>query len=255
MKNFMKLSAFCGIFLFLLGSCAAPVPSVGNQSTAKLRSAAAPPVERPGLATGFGSRKGSQIAYTEFTRTSSKPAGTDVIYYNDKEGAEAMAFQKWRTGAVEKAAGGLVEWGLKKNFGYWPAYKDLRTGRRLSVGKKGATYGIYVKNRSLSALEIVASVDGLDVQDGRPATFSKRGYIVQPGDSVVIKGFRTSESDVAAFTFSSTSESYANLKHNNTRNIGVVGLAVFTQKGVNPWKYSTAELQQRGAASPFAEAP
>lgn len=77
-------------------------------------------------------------------------------------------------------------------------------------------------------------MDGLNVQDGQPASFSKRGYIVEPGKSLEIEGFRTSYSHVAAFKFSSVSNSYANMRHGNTRNVGVIAIAVFTQKNVNP---------------------
>lgn len=255
MKKIFRRFVSGGAFFVLLGSCATHGPSPGGSFAGELRSAASPPVERPGLATGFGSERGAPMAYTSFVRASSKPVGTDVIYYNDKDGADAMAVQKWRIDPVQQAAGGLVEWGLKKRFGFWPAYRDSLLDRRYAVGKEGATYGIYVKNRSQSALEILASVDGLDVQDGRAATFAKRGYIVQPGDSITIRGFRTSVSKVAAFTFSSVPQSYANLKHGDTTNIGVVGLAVFTRKGVAPWGYTASELRRRGGASPFAEAP
>lgn len=209
--------------------------------------------ERPGLATGWGSEKKSEMNYVSFVRASSKPVGTDAIYYNDPEGIEAMASRARRVEAMQTAAGSLVEWGIKGSFGYLPSYKDYGQGRRLVAGKKGSDYSIVVKNRSKSALEIVASVDGLDVMDGQTAGFSKRGYIVDPGKTLEIDGFRTSRSKVAAFEFSGVSNSYANLKHGDTRNVGVIGLAVFTQKGVNPW--TSEEALRRNSASPFAVAP
>jgi hypothetical protein len=84
-----------------------------------------------------------------------------------------------------------------------------RYGRRLVAGDSGSNYSIVVRNRSRSTLEIVASVDGLDVFDGKPASFSKRGYLVAAGDILKIDGFRTSSDRVAAFTFSSVANSYA----------------------------------------------
>ncbi len=123
------------------------------------------------------------------------------------------------------------------------------------AGEKNQSYEIIVKNRCKSPLEIVASVDGLDVMDGKTASFSKRGYIVNPGKTLTIDGFRTSEGSIASFKFSGVSNSYANLKHGDTRNVGVIGLAVFTQKGVSPWKWMPDEIQTRGNARAFAEAP
>lgn len=211
--------------------------------------------ERPGLATGWGDEKASRLSYTQFVRASSKPAGTDVIFYNNPEGVEAMTNSKRKVGPLQTAAGQMVEWGLKGGSGYLPTYKEYGYGRRLVEGKNGSEYTIVVKNRCKSALEIVASVDGLDVHDGKTASFSKRGYIIEPGETLEIDGFRTSDRSVAAFEFSSVSNSYANLKHGDTRNVGVVGIAVFTQKGVNPWRWTSAEVERRKGASAFAEAP
>jgi hypothetical protein len=161
----------------------------------------------------------------------------------------------WRyTGSgMQRAADGLVEWGVK---GTWGMLKNYNSGsRRYVVGRKSSNYSLVVKNLCHSALEVVLSVDGLDVMDGRTASFNKRGYIIQPGKTLTVKGFRTSQSAVAAFKFSSVSASYSNLRHGKTRNVGVIGMAVFTQKGVDPWKWSRNAIRHRHSASPFAEAP
>lgn len=213
------------------------------------------PAERPGLATGWGAERNSEMSYTSFVRASSKPVGTDAIFYNNSEGIKAMARAPEKVGPMQTAAGSLVEWGIKGGSGYLPAYKEYGYGRRLVGGSKGGLYSIVVKNRCKSALEIVASVDGLDVMDGKTASFSRRGYIVYPGETLEIDGFRKSESKVAAFEFSGVSDSYANLRHGDTRNVGVIGLAVFTQKGVDPWTWSSGEVNRRNSASPFAVAP
>jgi len=213
------------------------------------------PAERPGLATGWGAERNSEMSYTSFVRASSKPAGTDAIFYNNSEGIQAMARAPEKVGPMQTAAGSVVEWGIKGGSGYLPAYKEYGFGRRLVGGSKGGRYSIVVKNRCKSALEIVASVDGLDVMDGKTASFSKRGYIVYPGETLEIDGFRKSESKVAVFEFSGVSDSYANLRHGDTRNVGVIGLAVFTRKGVNPWTWNSGEVNRRNSASPFAVAP
>lgn len=217
---------------------------------------ATPPEERPGLATGWGDEKNSPTFGRSFVRSSSKPAGTDTIHYNDPKGIAAMASRTTRVEGLQTAAGGLVEWGVKGGLGFLPTYKeDYGYGRRLVAGAKNSTYSIAIRNRSRSTLEVVASVDGLDVKDGRPASFSKRGYLVDPGKTLEIDGFRTSYDRVAAFKFSSVSNSYANLRHGDTRNVGVIGIAVFTQKDVNPWTWMPQEISTRNSAHPFAEPP
>lgn len=216
---------------------------------------------RPGLATGWGHELASPVTGQSFVRASAKPAGTDAIYYNDRAGIKAMAASTVRVEAMQTAAGGLVEWGVKGNRGFLESYKEGYKGllmgssyqRRLVAGEAGSTYTVVVRNRSKSTLEIVASVDGLDVMDGKTASFSKRGYLADPGETLEIDGFRTSNGTVAAFKFSGVADSYANLRHGDTRNVGVLGLAVFTRKGIDPWR--TLEVARRDRARAFAEAP
>ena len=264
MKYKIVLSLGALLIALLINSCAsnggssgAPAISSSNGDSAIRRSNTDEIVnkERPGLATGWGEEKKSELSQGSFTRASSKPAGTDVIYYNDPKGLDAMAGSTERVNPMQTAAGDLVEWGVKGRVGFLATYKEGWRGRRFVAGQKDSTYSIVVKNRCKSALEIVASVDGLDVQDGQPASFAKRGYIVEPGKTVEIDGFRTSYSSVAAFKFSSVSNSYANMRHGNTRNIGVIGLAIFTQKNVNPWIWMPEEVNRRETAQPFAQAP
>ena len=74
--------AITGLF-----SCATQnTPSA--DSSRESGSAASPRIqeERPGLATGWGNEKQSTLTARSFIRASSKPSGTDVIYYNDLEG-------------------------------------------------------------------------------------------------------------------------------------------------------------------------
>lgn len=246
----------------LFSSCASgPSPHAGSDASHKLASPNAlaetspVPQQRPGLATGWGKEKESSLNEVGFVRASSKPAGIDAIYYNDKDGIKAMSRYPASTQPMQEAAGGLVEWGIKGRAGFLPAYKEWGYGRRLVSGEKNGSYAIVVKNRSKSPLEIVASVDGLDVMDGKTASFAKRGYIIDAGKTLTIDGFRTSMSTVASFKFSGVANSYANLRHGDTRNVGVIGIAVFTKQGVNPWTWMPDEVNRRGNARAFAEAP
>ena len=212
-----------------------------------------PAEERPGLATGFGKQINDEWEKKSFVRDGSKPKGTGVIYYNDREGVNAMTGYKYRVGALQKSAGEMVEWGIKGRVGYLSSYRSR--SRRFAVGSAGSPYSIVVKNRCRSQVEVVLSVDGLDVIDGKPASFSKRGYVIGAGETLEVKGWRTGWDSVARFEFSSVGESFANRRHGNARNVGVIGLAVFGEKGVDPWKWMPNEVNNRRTASPFAEAP
>jgi hypothetical protein len=259
-----NFSRMCASFCALSGlfSCSAPIPRMmpegGVRREAEMKRSTKEfsqdqPNARPGLATGWGNERASSMAVKSFVRASSQPAGTDTIYYNNSKGIKAMTGDPERVKGMQTAAGELVEWGVKGALGFLPTYKE--SGRRLISGGSGRSYTITVRNRSKSALEIVASVDGLDVMDGKTATFAKRGYLVAAGSTLEIDGFRTSSETVAAFKFSSVANSYANMRHGDTRNVGVIGIAVFTQKGVNPWTWMPEEISRRGQARAFAEAP
>ena len=117
------------------------------------------------------------------------------------------------------------------------------------VGERGRRYSIVLRNRSDWRLEAVLSVDGLDVLDGRKASLSKRGYILNPHGELVVEGFRQNTEAVAAFRFGPVRESYANEKYHQTRNVGVIGIAIFNERGTNV--PSWPEVQRRLDANPF----
>lgn len=238
-----------------LGSCAMPVmPSAGGAGEPKSERADAPRAEeRPGLATGFGKRLRDEWQQQSFVRAGGSPAGTAMVYYNDKEGIKAMTGYRYRSEATQQAAGGLVEWGVKGGMGFLPVHES--GNGRFVEGRAGAAYSIWIKNRCRSRVEVVLSVDGLDVIDGKPASFRKRGYVVGPGETLEVKGWRTGWDSVARFEFSSVGASYANQRHGDARNVGVIGLAVFGEKGVDPWKWMPREVNTRQTANPFATQP
>jgi hypothetical protein len=97
------------------------------------------------------------------------------------------------------------------------------------LGALGKRYALRLRNATGQRVEMVASVDGRDVLDGRPSDWGKRGYIVNPYDEVIIDGFRLNNDSVAAFRFSSVGRSYA-AKMGDARDVGVIGVAVFPER-------------------------
>jgi hypothetical protein len=108
-----------------------------------------------------------------------------------------------------------------------PAFE--RRGQTWVLGQRDQRYLLRVRNGSGQRIEVVASVDGRDVVDGRKASYEKRGYIVDPWSEVVIDGFRLSRDAVAAFRFSSVRDSYA-ARMGDARNVGVIGAAIFPER-------------------------
>jgi hypothetical protein len=230
---------------------AAPAPATTADSA---RASEPPRTERPGLGTGWGERRDSETVRTSFVRADGdRPAATDRVFYNDRQGVDAMvAFEggsRRRVGGMARLSGG-VALGLRDDSGNWLDGFSAG-GRTFFVGDHGARYEIVVRNDTGDTREVVLSVDGLDVMDGRGASFAKRGYLVAPGETLTVDGFRTSVHSVAAFRFSSVSQSYAALRHGNTRNVGVIGIAVFAERRVYsrpPWD---SESEKRHEANPF----
>ncbi|MCF7674616.1 MAG: hypothetical protein K9N23_17025 [Akkermansiaceae bacterium] len=225
-----------------------------GSAVAESEAFAKPTKERPGLATQWGGSVKSVLSNTSFARASTKPHGVDAIYYNDSAGLKAMGVKDMRVAGMQQAAGGVLEWGIRGGFSLLTAYKSYGNHRRYVEGRNGSTYSIVVKNRCKSRILVVLSVDGLDVMDGKPAGTSRPGYVINAGETLEVKGFRTSHDAVAAFKFSTVSQSYANTRHGDTRNVGVIGLAAFLEKGRDPWTWMPDEIQKRETATPFATA-
>jgi hypothetical protein len=218
------------------------------------RQAPAEPTDRPGLGTEWGETRRSSITTVPFVRAdATHPIATAAMFYNDAEGARAMAtqagFQRTSGGAVSGGSG-LVTIGLRdEHGGFLPGF--IASGKNYVIGEAGRRYSIVIRNRTQNRLELVVSVDGLDVIDGRPASFSKRGYLVDPQSELEIDGFRQSMDTVAAFRFGSVRGSYAGQKTGDTRNVGVIGLAIFHERGTSPAPWSPDEVQRRQDANPF----
>ncbi|HVI96523.1 MAG TPA: hypothetical protein VM753_21065 [Anaeromyxobacter sp.] len=102
-------------------------------------------------------------------------------------------------------------------------------GRTFVLGALGARYAVRVRNGSGERVEVVVSVDGRDVVDGRPSRLEKHGYILQPYGSIAIDGFRLSDAAVAAFRFASVPRSYA-ARMGDARDVGVIGVAIFPER-------------------------
>lgn len=213
------------------------------------------PTNRPGLGTEWGETRRSSITTVPFVRADfTNPIATSAMFYNDEEGARAMAsasgFRR-TAGAMTTSGSGLVSIGLRDERGSFLSGFVAGDGRNYVVGEAGRRYTIVVRNRTQNRLELVVSVDGLDVLDGKAASFSKRGYLVDPQGEVEIDGFRQSMDTVAAFRFGSVRGSYASQKHGDTRNVGVIGVAVFHERGTNPQPWTPDEVQRRQQANPF----
>lgn len=246
----------------------APPPSVPPMalSEKKRREAMAPRnVERPGLGTEFGESRYSPVRDVPFERASSSPLFVGSIHYNDARGADAQRDRLlrrhypgepiWRSYAGNRPIpwSGVTVSIVDEGGSPLPAYH--LANHVLVVGSAGQRYSILVENNTGQRFELVASVDGQDVVDGHSASLDKRGYVVDAFHRVRIDGFRTSMNDVAAFRFGSVRGSYAaRTSEFGDRNVGVIGVALFGERGAPAPVYGPDlddEARRREAADPF----
>jgi hypothetical protein len=218
------------------------------------------PQSRPGLATQWGERRFSRVTTAPFVRADrSSPFAVEKLFYNDPQGIAAMSDT---LGGVREhtrrfpVGGGHLELALRDESGRFLTGFVAGSGNFVT-GVSGQRYTIFLKNHSPGRVEAVVSVDGLDVIDGKAASLSKRGYLLDPHGDLEIDGFRTSNSEVAAFRFGSVRDSYAAKKHGETRNVGVIGLALFHERGDSPRFWGTPvsgdEARRRTGADPFPQ--
>ena len=109
--------------------------------------------------------------------------------------------------------------------------KYSHNGKLFIEAKKGSEYTIEIKNNQWKRILAVASVDGLDVLNGKPAKEDANGYVVNGYTTLKIDGFRVSNEKVAKFLFDYKGGSYAASKEDGSeRNVGVIGVRLFSEK-------------------------
>lgn len=233
----------------LLAACSQMPQAVTTNSAAP---AAAP---APRLGTQWGEGLESKTRTVVAKRLSAQPDDTASLGYNE-------------AGAVRRAVGsnperrlnllladGDVEWSVLDETGSPLPLQRARRGSggddmfRLA-GVEGSRYTLRFRNLSERSYEVIATVDGLDVLNGRPGSLRNGGYVLGPMQALTIEGFRKSESEVAAFRFAMPGRAYAaNTEAGDVRNIGVIGAALFELE------QRDVPRRQRRDASPQQQQP
>jgi hypothetical protein len=121
------------------------------------------------------------------------------------------------------------------------------------AGRPGARYAIEVRNRMGERVLAVTAVDGVNVISGDTASWSQSGYVLDGGERFRITGWRKSNSEVAAFTFTASPNSYA-ARTGRPGNIGVIGVALFREKQ-RQIAYVAPEASPPPPAAPAESAP
>src|SRR5580704_11238714 len=101
------------------------------------------------------------------------------------------------------------------------------------AGRPGARYAIEIRNRLGERVLAVTSVDGVNVISGATAGWDQTGYVFGPGEGYQITGWRKSNAQVAAFTFTESPNSYAE-RTGRPANVGFIGVALFRERQPQP---------------------
>jgi hypothetical protein len=211
------------------------------------------PETRPGLGTEFGEARASRVHDVTFVREAGRPFAVAALNYNDRRGVDALASLAARRDVARSVStgGGAVTISIRDSNG--DPLEAVHVGdRAFVVGQAGQRYSIVLQNHTSHRFEAVGTVDGLDVINGKPGTFDNRGYVLMPFATLEIEGFRTSTNAVAAFRFAAVADSYA-AQTGSARNVGVIGIAFFGEKGDS--FVPESETRLRDSASPFPADP
>lgn len=103
-----------------------------------------------------------------------------------------------------------------------------KNGSFYTEGVQDRRYFVRVINPTMGRIEVVASVDGLDILNGKPASVGGGGFVIRPRSQYDFEGFRVSNEQVAAFRFGSVESGYAASK-GDTSNVGIIGVALYQE--------------------------
>ncbi len=234
MNLFKKIGSLSllSVFLILISGCTTiernyPTSlSVTNEQT-----------ENKALSTKWGESLSSVTESVEAYRLSQTPSQTTSIFY--QSGVPSNSYSK-----VAHISESPVQLSiLTENRNIMPLY-HTQNNQYLLYGKQNDRYIIFLHNTSHKIIyEAVITVDGLDVISGTAGSYQNRGYLLRPGDTLFVEGFRKNQQQVAAFRFGAPEEGYVNYSaQGDKKNTGVIGVALFeseegTQKTMKKCTY------------------
>lgn len=234
-------------------SYAPPAPASASRQTLKSKAE-----ERPGLGTKLGSEIYDKSEGTRFFRKHEQlPDAIASFHYNDEEGAKVMA---GLTGSPRKHSGsfdlipGKLEAAVEtRSWGSGSAFDHYEAGGKVFViGQPGSSYRLRLRNLTGDRMEVVVSVDGLDVLDGQPASVRKRGYVIEKRGSITIEGMRV-KGALRELVFSTVAASRAATAfgESGARNVGVIGVACYSEDAVAHRRANVEESYVREGARAF----
>lgn len=118
-------------------------------------------------------------------------------------------------------------------------------------GRHGSNFEIEVRNKTAGRVEIVASVDGVSITDGKLASAASTGYVLNGYQTIIIPGWKLDGRSAASFRFTNKKgTSYAEQVIGEAlAQKGVIGLIAYSEKikpvtnyiPINVWPNNTPD--------------
>jgi hypothetical protein len=212
---------------------------------------------RPGLGTQLGHElRDSSISTHFYRKPGGQPEAVATFYYNDQEGARLMAESLGRatkhSGDFTLIPGKLAVTVTTGCYGHSSYSHYCSNGKIFVIGNADSEYGLKLENLSDHRLEVVTSIDGLNVLDGQPASTRKSGYVIPAKSAINIRGMKIA-GKLRALKFGTVVASRAATSFGNSgaRNIGVIGMALYEEDELARRRVRIEENYLRGDARAF----
>ena len=140
----------------------------------------------------------------------------------------AHAHQGWTAGT-----GSLVTVSVEVEGVSSPLYPAPDgTGRYYVEARRGGRYALRLANRTGERVAVLMTVDGINVISGDKQRADEQGrmYVLDPWESALIQGWRTSLDDVRRFTFVDEQASYAARSGKSNSRMGWIEMSVFRER-------------------------
>jgi len=142
--------------------------------------------------------------------------------------------QVWRNSRwVTNADGNLVDVQVEVSGRSALLYPSSRDSRIYFEASQGRNYGIRLTNQTGQRVGVLLTVDGLNVIDGNRSNQSRHEpmYVLDPWESTVIRGWRTSLSEIRRFVFVDEDRSYAERTGQGNGDLGWIRVTTFREAG------------------------
>jgi hypothetical protein len=111
-----------------------------------------------------------------------------------------------------------------------PVEQYLARGRRYVEALKGAEYELRIRNPLGVRVAVALSVDGLNTIDARRSSaWNASKWVIEPYQSITIRGWQMSSARARRFYFTSERDSYG-AKLGQTANLGIISAVFFRER-------------------------